>query len=174
MFNSAKKKDVQLTERQQRIYDFLNTHRAGVLATVDPNGEPHGVVIYHAIHRDFSISFLTKKGTKKYDNLIKNNHAELVVFDAKSQTVAQVRGKAIEVDNSYDINAVAAAVFMTSIKTSDGGVPPIVKLEAGDYVAFTIKPDQIRMASYARPDSGDYDKIFESIESFELHDDAEY
>lgn len=169
MFSKTVKSDeAALSERQRRIYEFLDSNRTGVLATVDPSGEPHATVIYHTVDKDFNVSFLTKSGTKKYDNLVRNNHVVLVVFDAVSQTVGQVIGKAVEIKDGYDINTVAAAVFMTSLKTSEGGLPPIAKLKAGEYAAFEIVPKQIRMASYARPDSGDYDKIFDSIESFEL------
>ncbi len=161
-----------LSERQQRIHDFIGSNHAGVLASVDPNNEPHGVVIYHTIDKEFNVSFLTKKGTKKYDNLVRNDHVVLVIFEPSSQTVAQVIGKAHEITDGYEINRVAAAVFMTSLKTSEGGIPPIAKLNADEYVAFRIMPVQVRMASYARPDPGDYDTIFESIESFELKDAA--
>ncbi|MDL2341666.1 MAG: pyridoxamine 5'-phosphate oxidase family protein [Patescibacteria group bacterium] len=167
-----KKSAHALTERQQIMYDFINTNRIGVLASVDPNGEPHAAVIYHTVDTDFNVSFLTKTGTKKYDNLIRHNHTVYVIYEPKSQTVAQITGEAVEILDGYEINQVAAAVFITSLRTSDGGVPPIAKLQAGDYTAFRIKPRQIRMASYARPDAGDYSKIFESIESFELHPTA--
>lgn len=160
--------DRKLSEREQRIYSFLHQNPAGVLATVDADGEPHGTVVYYTIDKNFTIAFLTKTGTRKYDNLIRHNNAMLVVYDSVSQTVAQVVGKAVEIRDSYDVNAVAAAVFMTSLKTSEGGVPPIAKLQAGEYTAFRIEPQQVRMAIYARPGPGDYDTLFESIESFNL------
>lgn len=157
-----------LSERQRRIWNFLNKVRVGVLTSVDPNGNPHGSVIYYTLNNNFNISFLTKTETKKSDNLIRNNHVMLVVFDPVSQGVVQVTGKTMPVSDNYEINRIAAAVYETSLRDSEGGVPPIAKLEAGDFVAFQIIPYQIRMALYARPDSGGYDKIFESIESFEF------
>lgn len=159
------------TERQHRIYEFLRHHPIGVLATVDPNGDPHGATIYFSIDKRFNITFLTRSRTKKYDNLIRNNHLMLVVSDAKSQTIAQVIGKAIALKEGYEINSVAADVFMASIDTSDSGIPPVAKLDKGQYAAFTIKLDQIRMASYGQPDSNDLSRVFESIESFELIDE---
>ncbi len=166
-----KKNDAPLSERQRRIYDFLSGNRTGVLAMVDPNGEPHGVVVYYAIDDKFVISFLTKTHTKKYDDLIRNNHVMLVVFEQAGQKVAQITGKAKEIKDSYEINAVAADIFKTSLDTSKSGMPPLVKLEAGAYTAFRITPDQIRMATFANPDSGDYENVFESIECFDLKED---
>jgi len=165
---SGKASDKPFTQRQQRIYDFLSANQVGVLATVDPNGEPHGAVIYFSIDKDFMVTFLTKSGTKKYDNLTRNNHAVLVVFDPVTQTVAQLVGKAVEITDTNNINAIAAAVFKVSLKSSAHGTLPITKLEAGEYAAFQIQPVQIRMARYGQLDSGDYRELFESIESFEL------
>lgn len=164
-----KEKEDTMTDRQQRIFDFISHHPSGVLASVDPNGEPHAAVIYHTISdEDFSVSFLTKSGTKKYDNLVRNNHVILVVFDPVSQTVAQVIGEAHELTSNDEINDVAALVSKASLETSPNRVIPIAKLDAGEYVAFRIDPKQIRMASYGRSDTAGSTGIFESIESFEL------
>jgi uncharacterized pyridoxamine 5'-phosphate oxidase family protein len=156
------------SDRKQRIHDFLSQTAVGVLSTVNPDGEPHGVVIYFNINQDFRITFLTRAGTRKYDNLKHHNHLMLTVFDVATQTTAQVTGQAIEITDNYEINQVAAGMLATSLKISEPGLPPITKLEAGDYVAFTIHPLQIRMAVYARPDPGEYTELFESIESFEF------
>lgn len=163
------KKGVTLSERKQRIYDFLNINRVGVLASVDIYGEPHGSVIYHVIDRNLGVTFLTKSGTRKYDNLLRHPNTMLVVYDASTQSVAQIFGIASEVKDSYEVNKIAGQVMMSSIKTSEG-IPPISKLEAGTYTAFRIKPLQVRMASYANMESGNYEQIFESIESFELEE----
>lgn len=158
-----------MTERQRRIFDFIDSNRAGVLASVDSEDMPHATVIYHVINEtDFSISFLTKKETRKYSNLIHNKHVMLVIFDATSQTVVQVVGQAHEITDSDTINAIAAAVCDASLQDSPNGIIPIAKLKAGELMAFRIKPEQIRLACYAQPGSGDYDHVFESIESFEL------
>ena len=160
-----------LTERQHRIYKFLRANPVGVLSTVSPNSEPHGVVIYFAIDKEFNVSFLTKTGTRKYDNLMKNTHAMLVVFDQDSQTVAQVIGEAVEITDNFIANEVATEVLKISQNTSQSGTPPISKLEAGGYTCFRIVPKQIRIASYDKSDPSDYRRIFESIESFVLKDD---
>lgn len=158
-----------MNTRQQRIFDFLTEHKAGVLASVDPNGEPHAAVIYHTVDADdFSLSFLTKTRTKKYDNLIRNNHVVYIVFDSTTQTVAKVVGKAKEIKDHNYINQTAQAISEASLETAKSSIVPITKLEAGDYVAFRIKPDQIRMATYSDPKTGDYKELFETLETFEL------
>jgi len=158
----------KLTSRQQRLYDFLHAHPVGVLSTVSPEGNPHGVVVYFTIDEDFTVHFLTKTGTRKYDNLVHHNHVTLTVFTAATQTTVEFTGVAQEDASNDAINRVAGAVFGASSHTSDSGLPPIVKLEAGRFTTFAIKPVQIRMAVYADHDTGGYRDIFESLESFEL------
>ena len=158
-----------LSDRKQRIYDFLKSTPVGVLSTVSPDSNPHGVVIYFDIDKQFRVVFLTQSHTRKHDNLIHNNHVMLTVFDTETQAVAQITGRAYEIQDSYDVNGIAGRVFARSRKINKVGLMPINKLEVGPYVAFEIDPVQIRMAVYARPDPGDYEKIFESIESFDLH-----
>lgn len=158
--------------REQRIHNFLAEQRIGVLSTVTPDNNPHGTVVYYAIDDDCTIHILTKKGTRKYDNLVHNNHVMLTVFEPRKQITAQVTGVAVEREGRADISRIAGAIFGASSRTSDSGLPPIVKLQAGAFTTFRIRPVQIRMAIYARPDPGSYESIFESVESFDFKRDS--
>ncbi|MEO8105141.1 MAG: pyridoxamine 5'-phosphate oxidase family protein [Candidatus Saccharibacteria bacterium] len=168
--NLSHKTDGVFSDRKRRMYAFLRNNPTAVLSSVDAIGDPHGTVIYFAIDKDFTISFLTKKQTKKYDNLQYNNRIMLTVFEPHTQTIAQVVGMATEIKSSYEVIAIASTVLAASLKTNPSGTPPLAKLEAGPYVAFKVDLVQVRMAIYSRPDSGDYRELFESIESFELTD----
>lgn len=159
-----------LPERQQRIYDFLRLKPIGVMSTSLPNGNPHGSVIYYCIDQQFTIKFLTKSKTRKYENLKQHDQVVITVFEPETQTTAEISGKAVEVTESVEINSIAGSILAASMKTSGAGLPPISKLDAGEYVAFKIVPEQIKMAVYARPDPGDYTSLFETIEAFELKD----
>jgi len=156
------------SDRKQRFYDFLTANRIGVLSTVTPDGDPHGVVIYFDIDHNFAASFITRNGTKKYDNLRHNNHVMLTVFEPKKQAVVHIAGTATEITDIYELKEIAAATLAISLSTSETGQPPITKLEAGEFVGFKIAPKYIRMAVYARPQSGQPADLFESLESFEL------
>lgn len=157
-----------LTDRQWRILNFLELNPIGVISSVTPDGNPHGAVIYFSVDNQFNVFFLTKSGTRKHDNLRHNNHVMLTVFEPITQTTAQITGVATELTDPAAIAAVAGEVFEVSLKTSSAGPPPISKLQAGSYVAYMVEPAQIRMATYANPDRGNYTDLFESIESFEL------
>jgi pyridoxine/pyridoxamine 5'-phosphate oxidase len=150
-------------ESKRRIYMFLAHQPIGTLSTVDPNGDPHGAVIYYSIDKDFNITFTTKRKTKKFDNLSFHNHAMLVVFEAMSQTTVQITGTVEEITDTDESDSAFRSMLANSMATSEAGLPPITKLQAGTYVALRLKPLQIRMAVFARPDPGGYD-MYESIE----------
>ncbi len=157
-----------LPTRKRRLLAFMREHPIGVVCSVTPDGDPHGVVVYYTVDENLTVRFLTKVRTRKYDNLKHNSHLMLVVFDARTQTTLTLTGVAVEYAGLDAIHEVARAVFTVPQTTSDNGPPPIAKLVAGAYTTFMIEPAQIRMAAYGRPQTGDYDELFESVESFEL------
>lgn len=159
------------TERQKRIHTFLSHQHIGVLSTVTPDHDPHGSVVYYIVDRHFNVLFLTKQGTRKCDNMRHNSHAMLTVFDPHSQTIVQVLGRATEQSGTQKINTVANTVFHELMEQHESMLPPIMKLQAGAFTAFKLEPVQIRMAVFSQPDPGDYDSLFDSIESFELGDE---
>jgi uncharacterized pyridoxamine 5'-phosphate oxidase family protein len=150
------------------MYDFLKSNPVGVLSTVTKNGDPHGVAIYFSVDEHLTLAFLTRRGTRKYANIAHHNVVMLTVFCRQTQTTLQVSGRASEVRDELQLNRIAAATLGSALATSHNGLPPITKLQAGEYAAFTIKPTQICMAMYERPEPGKYADLFESVESFEL------
>lgn len=147
------------------MYDFLNTHPVGVLCTVDPDDNPHGVVVYFSIDEDFRITFVTKHGTKKQDNLDKNNHVMLVSYDPVNQTSIQVLGKAEVIHSAAHAQEAFRHTLKAALDTSDSGEPPISTVYTGEYMAYEIKPVHIRMAVFARADvDSDYENIYETLD----------
>lgn len=151
------------SERNRRVYDFLKAHPIGTLASVDPNGNPHAAVIYFAVDENFDFVFMTKRDTKKHDNLQHNNHVMLVSYEASSQTTVQITGSAKEIHDNVKAQEAFSGMLDASKQTSEVGVPPLSKLYAGYYVAYQLKPVQIRMAMFIRPDPGGYD-MYEIID----------
>jgi general stress protein 26 len=149
--------------KQKEAHDFLKNHKLGVLATVDPDGDPDAAAIYFTVDNSLNASFLTKSQTKKADNLQHNNHAVLIVYDATTQTTVQLTGIVSKITDAAEVNAVFAQVVYASIDANGNSLPPIAKLEAGDYVAYQLKPSQVRMAVFSRPATGNYSELFKTI-----------
>lgn len=154
--------------RKRRIFDFLRNNPVGLLSTVTPDNDPHGSVVYFTPDNTFRIYFLTKTQTRKYDNIAHNSHVMLTVFDPSALSVAQITGTAEPINENSKVNAIARSIMSAYIQIHSDGVPPIAKLNAGEYAALIIYPSLIRMATYGRPETGTYNELFESIESFEL------
>lgn len=154
---------VTIHEKHEDAYDFLKHHPVGALATVGPNGDPHVAAIYFTIDRKWTIFFLTKTGTRKADNLDHNNHAQLLVYEAKTQTTVQVTGTATKIEDSAEMNDVFAKILKASLDASDSSVPPISRLKEGDYVAYRLSPEQVRMAVFSHPKFGEYEDLFKTI-----------
>jgi len=154
----------EFVNTNDRILHFLSAHKTGVLSTVDPNGSPHASVIYYSIDSFFTIRFQTKRRTQKNINLSNNNHAALVVFDEPSQTTVQITGVASEITDEAKASRVFRTTLRASLGTSQSGIPPLAKLNAGDYVAYELKPQDVRMADYGRWVHGTHETIFEVAE----------
>lgn len=152
------------SDKNKRVYNFLTTHPVGVISLVDPNNEPHSSVVYYSVDELFRITFATKQDTKKAGVLRSNNHVMFLVFDVKTQTTVQVTATAEDLSGSPELPEIFRHTIESSMNTSEGGVPPISKLAAGDYTAFRLHPVQIRMAVFNRPDPGGYDDVFETID----------
>lgn len=154
---------IKITESKQHITDLLISQGIGTLATCDASGQPHASTIYYTFDDDLNIYFVTKTGTNKSMNLQVNPRAGLAVHEADSQSTVQVTGSVSEVIDDEFKEKIFAEVLRTSSITSEAGVPPILKLEAGQYIVYKITPSSMRLASYIRPDSGDNEQIFEVI-----------
>jgi pyridoxine/pyridoxamine 5'-phosphate oxidase len=133
--------------RIAHAYQFLQTHPAGVLATVGPNGEPHGAVIYFGVNPSLIITFLTKHATRKSSNLAVHNHAMLTVFDEKLQSSIQISGIVSAVTNETELSTVYRDTLRASLHHGKSAVPPVMKIPGG-FIAYRLTPVQVRISSY--------------------------
>jgi len=155
-----------------KIYTFLEENPVGVLSTVSSDGKPHAVVIYFTINDIFDITFTnafdmtftTKEGTKKVRNLKQNDHVMLIVFDTLTQTTVQITAIAHIITDAAEKEQALRETNRASLTTSHGRIPPIVKLSAGNLMAFKLKPVRIKMAVFKDAISGTYNEIYETVE----------
>lgn len=144
----------ELSQSQtKKIFDFLSSHPVGVLATIDPDGNPHASTIYFSVNNDLTVTFTTKRDTDKHKNLIHHNTVMLVAHDATNQTAVQIRGKAIEEIEPETAQKIYYGTLQAAKQTGADVVPPIAKITAGPYVAYTIQLDNIWMSEYGWGDN---------------------
>lgn len=144
------------------VNNFLQTHHSGTLATADGAANPHAAVIYLTFNEDYTFSFITKTETQKYKNIEENKNVALAIYDEQEQASVQVVGYVEVIDNKDEMQKVLNGSFNYSAEVSHRELPPLEKLFAGEYVALRVNPQVIKMAVFARPESGD-DALFETI-----------
>ncbi len=154
---------VTVHDQNDKVLEFLNNHKVGVLATVDPSNEPHATAIYFTVDDNLDIFFMSKTKTKKADNLEQNNHAVLVVYEAATQTTVQATGVVSVISDTTEANHVFGRIVSASLDESDTPVPPISRLQEGDYVVYKLAPAELRMATYKQPKFGDYNDLFTTV-----------
>lgn len=165
MHNTPKTTDQRdvTSESNLEMYDFLKAHPTGVLATVSPDGNPHATVIYYSLDDDLNLYFTTKRDTRKHDNIQHHDHVMLTVYEAFSQSAAEITGIAEEVKDTTLANKVFNSTLQASMRTAESSVPPISKVYAGHYVTYMIRPVEIRMATFMQTSSG-FNDIYEVVD----------
>lgn len=138
--------DLTPAERQ-KIIDFLSANPVGVLATVDADGDPHASTIYVGVDADLNVSFTTKRDTTKYKNIAGHDRVMLTCFDAANQAEVQVSGPAIAVTDPAATHQIYHGTLRAAETTGEDVVPPVAKM-TGEYVAFSIQPDNIWLSDY--------------------------
>ena len=140
-------KDINNADKS-KIVDFLDSHPIGVLATVDDNAHPDASTIYFSTNKDLKVTFTTKRDTKKHQNINNKSKVILVVYDAESQSAVQVRGAAVEETDPAVAQTIYHGTLRASKHTGDDTVPPIAKISAGPYVAYSIDVEAVSFAEY--------------------------
>jgi len=140
-------------DERAKIHHFLVSHPVGVLATVDPDGEPQASAIYFSVDNDLHIRFTTKEGTRKYANIANHPSVVLAVYDAADQALVQIEGRAVERTDHEEQKEAYEGTIHAAGQTGADVVPPIAKIPAGKYVAFEIEISNIHMAEYGWGDN---------------------
>lgn len=154
---------IDIIESRKHITEFLNSHKVGVLATVDSAGKPHAATIYLTYDLQLNFYFVTKKETQKNRNLKDTGRAAIAVYDADSQTTVQAEGTISEVVDTQLAEGIITEIWSVALQTSQSHIPPTSKLAAGGYIVYRLTASSLRMATFNRPDSADYDSIFETV-----------
>ncbi len=154
---------------RDKITKFLVDHPVAVLASVSKDGNPHGSTLYLGVDKNLHISFTTKRDTQKYKNIEHNNHIMLVSYDAKTQTVVQVVGHAIKVTDPEQQEAIYYQTIHAAQITGPDVVPPIARIAAGAFEAFTVDVDDIWISEYSHGDG--YKDALEHINEMPSQED---
>jgi general stress protein 26 len=141
------------TTDKTKLFNFLKSHPVGVLATVDADGNPHASTIYFAVDDNLTITFTTHRDTRKAQNIEHHGKVMLATYDAAEQSAVQVFGKATKTTDPTAVQQAFLNTMRAAKHTGEDTVPPVAKILAGPYVAYTIEPENIWLSEYGWGDS---------------------
>ncbi|OGZ65582.1 MAG: hypothetical protein A3C06_00750 [Candidatus Taylorbacteria bacterium RIFCSPHIGHO2_02_FULL_46_13] len=121
---------------KQRALAFLKENDTMVIATASKSGEPQASTVYYVVDNDFNVFFITNAGTKKHDNLTKNNQVAFVVGFGPQVLTVQGGGIAQEMAEGYE--QVYGQIMEKALKPADQW-PPLFLSKKGQCV-FKITP----------------------------------
>lgn len=152
-----------MNDIRQIALTFLKNNCHGVLSTVSADGRPWGSSIYFATDDDLNLFFMTKIKTFKYQNISSNNHVSLTVTDSKAQTTIQISGVVTKVPAQNLVSVIMKKLAHLKPHGDNKWVPPIVKVDGGDYVVLQITPSSMQYADYKQIKSNIYDSYIQKV-----------
>lgn len=128
---------------KKKALDYLLSQSLMVLATASPDGKPYATTMLFTMDDDFNFYFVTRKETRKNRNLIDNPVASISIgFDPPMNV--QAEGKVELVEDEKLRGDLFARLAVASDRIDDFW-PPILRIEAGEYLLYRIKPSWVRV-----------------------------
>jgi general stress protein 26 len=140
----------------KKIVNYINDNPVGVLGTVNADGTPHGAVVYICPDDEDNetIYFLTKVGTRKYQNLLECKTVSITIANSNENSTLQAGGEASPVNDSKVIDMVMKKITRAHAGAVDW-LPPVAKLRAGAYSIVAVTLQYARLARYEGKTIGD-------------------
>lgn len=140
---------MSISENYTKIVSYINDNPIATLGTVGKDGMPRGAAVYvYADQEKQVVYFLTKNETQKYIDILANDSVSLTIVNPKENSTVQATGKAFTVHDSQALDAVTKQMVRANPHVSEW-IPPVSKLEAGQYVVVGIKLTHARLAEFA-------------------------
>jgi general stress protein 26 len=121
----------------------------GVLSTAGLNGEPHASVVHYINDKDENYYILTKTETTKVKNIEQNNMVALTIHHSGSLRSLLIKGPASKVEDREISDIVYNQISTPKTYIEGKKLPPITKLESGDYVVYKIIPTTSQLQDFS-------------------------
>lgn len=125
----------------------------GVVSTVNEHASPESASLYYVHDSSFNLFFITRKGSRKYQNIEKNPNVSFVITSENSPLTIQLEGTAglvteAKEESEYFPKLVALASAHTAI-------PPVSQINGSEMVFVKITPRWIRSGNFEVMRGGD-------------------
>ena len=127
-----------MSELRKTVFDFLDSHKKAVFATVDQDHRPHTNLMLYAMDDNLNIYFGTRRSFGKYSRILQNPQISISVVEEKIDPLrtVDIHGKAEEVPEA---DTLATLAYLKGKNLSKY----YVQGEA-DFVMFKVTPAMIR------------------------------
>jgi len=140
---------MSIPEKYAKIASYINDNPIATLGTIGEDGAPRGAAVYvYADQEKHVVYFLTKNETQKYIDIQANPRVSLTIVNPKQNSTVQAAGKAFTVHDSQALDAVTKQMVRANPLASEW-IPPVSRLEAGQYVVVGVKLTHARLAEFA-------------------------
>jgi len=123
-------------------------HLTAVVGSCPGDGDTHVATVYYYVDDNFNFYFLTATHTQKYENLLNNPNAAIVVGFGPSYTTIQGQGTASLLKKASEEENNAIARIKKRLQDHNNETWPVFQLNTfdGESIAvFKIIPDKLQL-----------------------------
>lgn len=136
----------ELAQRQQ-VKQFIEKTPLATIATVSEQSVPQSAAVYTYLKEDLTLYFVSKKTTRKYQNIIRNNRVSLSYVSEDKLVFVEVLGHARVFDPLTEgermVHILEKINDIVLSRNLPSWVPPLVQIQGGEYGFFEVTPYQI-------------------------------
>lgn len=125
----------------------------GVVSTVSDGGKPESASLYYIKDDALNIFFVTRSGSRKYKNILKNPNVSFVITSEHPPKTVQLEGTAREVIDAHE-----QVEFFDKLvaKASESNLmPPVSQMVEGEMVFMKITTSWARFGNFEIMKEGD-------------------
>lgn len=145
---------------EEKILEYLAKQKVIALASSDEHGVLHSAVVYVYAKEPKKWFIITKQNTKKAINFGKQPRFSAVAYDRYDNSTVQARGITAK-EEDYDAIGEVMAGMAKIYGTERDYLPPIAKIDAGEYVVLRLDVEWLRFAKYGNAKAGSEDIFVE-------------
>ena len=119
-----------------------------MLSTIGPDGRVTGAAVYYMLDGDF-LYLITKEGTEKAHNILRNPEVALTVTDEAAMATMQIDATAVIETNNDKRQATFNAIVKPRQYKDGAKYPPVTALNAGAFVVIRLVPSSVRFSEFA-------------------------
>jgi nitroimidazol reductase NimA-like FMN-containing flavoprotein (pyridoxamine 5'-phosphate oxidase superfamily) len=119
-----------------------------VVGSCHSDGNSHVATVYYYVDNNFNFYFLTATNTEKYQNLLENPNAAIVIGFGPAYTTIQGQGTALLLTKASEEENVAIAHIKKRLQDHNDETWPIFQLDAYDsesIAVFKLIPQKLKL-----------------------------